>query len=621
MAGKKQVVSLDNKKLTLSNMDKVLYPESKIVKAELIQYYLQIAHHFIDFAKSRPISMIRYPDGIDKTKFYSKNLPDYAPSFIQSKIYTDDGISYPIIDSRPALLWMANMASLEIHGDNVFFEDDEYFIDHIIIDLDPPEDFSFEKLKKLALNMMEELSKFGMTPYIKTSGSKGVHIYVPIYKIEPSDSFFEQLKTLSVRLAEKFPKEVTMAFRKNKRSGKVFVDILRNRVSQTCVLPFSTRAISTCPVSMPLFIDDFKEISSSRAYTIFNAPAYLAEKGNPWKDFHLDASDFFGSGPKGKKSSLLQELHEDWFEEPSFEHQLASEVKKLSEYNSNLIYENKWDGIRVFIYVNGSKVKVLSRNNRDITKQFPDIVKVFQASKSTGLQFVFDAEIVSTDTSGKPIFSQVISRLHQKSSSTHKYSASAFVFDIVVNEGMKCHKLPWEKRRRMIEKAKLIFPSMKLSEVYSDGKLLLDAVKNMEMEGIMIKKKKAPYSFGERTSDWSKLKIRHQSDCFIIGYTAGSGDRSPYFGSFHLAEAIENTLIYRGKVGTGWDHKKLKELHGIFHKLEKQEAIPFDTIKDVSESTWLQKPYLGCTIKYASFTSTGTYREPVFLKLNEEIYD
>ena len=620
MAAGKQVVSIDNTQLTLSNMDKILYPEAKIVKAELIQYYLEVGKYFIDFAKNRPISMIRFPDGIDQTKFYSKNLPDYAPDFIKSRVYTDDGIAYPIVNSRPSLLWMVNMASLEIHADNLSFQGKNHFIDHVIFDLDPPSDYSYERLKKLSLSIINILNKYGMTPFIKTSGSKGVHIYVPIERIGYSQEFFDKLTNLAQRIVDEFPDECTMAFRKNKRSGKVFIDVLRNRVSQTCVLPFSTRALPGGPVSMPLSIEDFKKTESSQDYTIFNAPAYLAEKGNPWKDFHLSTSDFFGSSPKNKDETKNAQLPVGWFDTPSFTHQLASEITELNASMDDVIYENKWDGIRVFIYIKGRDVKILSRNNRDITHQFKDIASLFVPSLEKA-EYVFDAELVSPDANGIPVFSQVISRLHQKSTSTPKYQAIAYVFDIIVNDGLVCTHLPWDKRRHQLEKAALSFSSIRLSEIYTDGQLLLDAVRNMNMEGIMVKKKSGKYALGQRTTDWLKLKIRHVTECVIIGFTEGSGDRSSLFGSLQIAELVEGKLIYRGRVGTGWDREGLKEIHTIISELETTTIRPFTEVTDDKDTTWLKQPYMNCEIKYASLTSNQTLREPVFMRLKETYYE
>ncbi len=617
MTPTKQVVSLDNQKLTLSNMSKVLYPETNITKAEIIQYYLQIAPLFIEFAENRPLSLIRFPDGILKDKFYTKNRPDFTPEFISSVAYTDDDTSYLLANSRPALVWMANLASLEIHADNLSILNEKPIIDHFILDLDPPDTFSFEQLKELSLNLMDFLSSLGMHPFIKTSGSKGVHMYVPIEKIPFSDQFIQHTQKIAQRITEKFPKQTSLTFRKNKREGKVFVDMLRNRFSQTCVLPFSTRALKGAPVSMPVHIDDFKNLDSSQEFTIHNALDYIKDKGFAWADFASEAIDFLGSGPK-KKSVLVQdEVGKDWFEQQVFEHQLADEIFDIPQDVTTDVFENKWDGIRVFIYVNNGEVKICSRNNRNITDQFPDVVDCFK-TKEQGA-YVFDAEIISPDDKGKPIFAQVISRLHQKTGNTGKYPAVAYVFDIVVYKNELINDKSWRYRRKCLERSLLDFSSIKLSEVYHNGDLLWDAVKKMGMEGIMIKKKKAPYVFGDRNTNWRKLKVRHEVHCFIIGYTKGSGDRSPYFGSLHIAQKIDNKFVYKGKVGTGWKHAELKELSSIIKAEEVQSEIPMQGITDSQDSIWLSTPYLNCTIKYASLTSSGTFREPVFVELKQSL--
>ena len=228
---------------------------------------------------------------------------------------------------------------------------------------------------------------------------------------------------------------------------------------------------------------------------------------------------------------------------------------------------------------------------------------------------MFDGEIVSLDKKGKPVFNQVISRLHSKSTNQHSFPARAYIFDLVVHNGKLCTSLPWNERRKLLEKSKFDFPALNSSEIFDDGMSLKSAVQNLGMEGIMIKDRNAPYLFGHRPKTWRKLKIRHKVDCSIIGYTKGSGDRSSLFGSLHIAELLEDELVYRGKVGTGWKHKEMVELFEILKLQNIAEDSQFEEVKNSDESTWFSKPFLKCEVKYASLTPSQTFREPVFISL------
>jgi bifunctional non-homologous end joining protein LigD len=150
-----------------------------------------------------------------------------------------------------------------------------------------------------------------------------------------------------------------------------------------------------------------------------------------------------------------------------------------------------------------------------------------------------------------------------------------------------------------------------MSEAIDDGEALWDAAGKLQLEGIMAKKRGSKYQMGKRTTDWIKIKYRQSEEVAIIGYTEGEGDRVNTFGALHIAEKIDDGLIYRGKVGTGFDGQKMKEIIEVLRKVEVIEKPIQEKPLDEKVTTWI-KPEVTCEVKFASLTNNGTFREPIF---------
>ncbi|HZB14746.1 MAG TPA: ATP-dependent DNA ligase, partial [Chryseolinea sp.] len=172
---KSQWAQVGKREVELSNLDKVLFPNDHVVKAQVIEYYLKIAPTLLNYTKGRALTLIRFPDGIYGESFYQKNKPEWAPSWIEFVTLGKESKDY-IIATEPALLvWLANLASLEIHQLHSRKPDFEY-PDYMVFDLDPPEGYTFTKLIPIAFELKEHIETFGYTPFVKTTGGKGLHI-------------------------------------------------------------------------------------------------------------------------------------------------------------------------------------------------------------------------------------------------------------------------------------------------------------------------------------------------------------------------------------------------------------------------------------------------------------
>lgn len=280
---------IDDQIIKLTNLDKVLFPSQGIVKAELINYFISTSSLLLRHISDRPLTLIRWPDGVEGKKFYSKNKPKWTPKWISSQKLPDssDDNDYVVAKNKASLAWLANLAALEIHPMQSKISKPNY-PDHFIFDLDPLSANEFEKLKELSLSLKDYLVNLGYAPFIKTSGSKGLHIYVPILPNWTFEELMNSVKKMSQDFIKTKAPYCTLAVHKGKRKGKILLDIYRNYQGNTCVAPYSLRGKAGAPISTPIAWDKLDQLASSRQYNLKNIDAYIADN-DPWKNFYENA--------------------------------------------------------------------------------------------------------------------------------------------------------------------------------------------------------------------------------------------------------------------------------------------------------------------------------------------
>src|SRR5215471_8299392 len=196
-----QIAQVGKRTLELSNLQKELYPEEHITKAELIEYYLKIAPTILAHVKGRPLSLVRYPEGIKGESFFQKNRPEWAPNWLEHVTLGEEKKDYIIATEEASLAWLANLACIELHQMHSrapHFDKPDY----IVYDFDPPEQVRFPDVARLAREFKEHLEGFGYYPFVKTTGRKGLHVVTPI---EPKWSFqeaFEAAKAVAQPFVE-----------------------------------------------------------------------------------------------------------------------------------------------------------------------------------------------------------------------------------------------------------------------------------------------------------------------------------------------------------------------------------------------------------------------------------
>jgi bifunctional non-homologous end joining protein LigD len=244
-------VQVGERRLSLSNLDKVMYPSVGFTKGQVIDYYTRIAPALLPHLRNRPLTLKRYPDGVEGEFFYEKRCPSHAPDWVRRERIGK--IEYCICDDLPTLVWLANLADLELHP-SLSSVDDENRPTVMAFDLDPGPPAGIPECCEVALLLREALSQLGLKSYVKTSGSKGIQVYVPL-NVEGVD-YDHGSKALSHALARhleaQHPKLIVSQQRKDLRKGKVLIDWSQNDENKTTVCVYSLRARERPTVSTPL---------------------------------------------------------------------------------------------------------------------------------------------------------------------------------------------------------------------------------------------------------------------------------------------------------------------------------------------------------------------------------
>lgn len=274
-------------KVKFSNLDKILYPESKATKAKVIEYFIKMAPWMLEFLKNRPAVLTRFPDGVDKEGFYEKDAPQGTPSWVKiSKRYSETAkrqIGYILCNDLDTLIWLANLAAIELHltlSQADSFEEP----DMVLFDVDPEPPLGFDDVIEVALLLKEKLDSLSLRSYVKTSGKKGMHIVVPVKE----GYTFKQTRDFAHNIGKQLAKEnkiVVSEFSRSRDRGTVFADYLQNSHGRTMICPYSLRATSKATVSMPLEWREVRKGIKPEDFTLFSV---VKREKNPWEGILRD---------------------------------------------------------------------------------------------------------------------------------------------------------------------------------------------------------------------------------------------------------------------------------------------------------------------------------------------
>ena len=294
------MVIVDKRVIETSNEEKIIFPRDKITKADLIEYYTTIAPIMLRHIKRHPITMQRFPDGINQNGFYQKDIGTYFPSWIKrvtikSKIDAHP-VTYVVCDNAATLAYLANQAVVTIH---IWLSTVGrlHHPDRLIFDLDPAHNISWHTLIDGAYQLHMLLAHFEIQSFVMTTGSKGLHVVVPLAQKNSFTQTRSFTLAIALELIKKFPTLFTTEITKEKRKNKIFIDTLRNQWAQLAVAPYSLRPLPNAPIATPLSWSQLSNTKSAQQYTMKTLHKHIAKQGDPWASFF----DYAQTLPKPKK--------------------------------------------------------------------------------------------------------------------------------------------------------------------------------------------------------------------------------------------------------------------------------------------------------------------------------
>ena len=270
----------------LSNPDKILYPEQGITKGDLADHYVAVAEAMLPHVAFRPITMVRCPTGRQQKCFYQRHAGAGVPRQIEKVTVPGFDNPYLFIRDLPGLIALVQMGVLEIHPWGVRVEKPDR-PDRVIFDLDPAEGLGFEAVVAAAIEVRDRLAARGLTSFVKTTGGKGLHVVLPIEPVQEWPAVKGWAKSLSEEMAADAPDRYLTRIGKAERTGRIFIDYLRNDPTSTAVGPYSTRARPGAPVALPLAWEQLVPGLDPGRFNVRSLAGLIAErKQDPWADLH-----------------------------------------------------------------------------------------------------------------------------------------------------------------------------------------------------------------------------------------------------------------------------------------------------------------------------------------------
>ncbi len=317
MAEKRTEVRVEQRTLSLSNLDKVLWPRDGYTKRDLIAYYHTVAPRMLEYLRDRPLTLERYPNGIDGGSFFEKNVPQGMPSWVSRVTIPSPGgkhakITYVVCNDAPTLLYLANLAAIVLHvwtSRTATLEEPDF----VLFDMDPDERCTLKTLATVTLALRDALVDVGIAPLVKTSGGMGLHVVVPLAPGHSYDQAKIFAELVARHIASVCGKMVTLERMVAKRSpASVYIDYVQVGHGKTLVAPFSARARDGAPASWPLDWSEVEAFTRSRTtdpsvafgkYTIRTIPKTLEREGDRWSG---------RSWKRAKLAAVVERVRKRW---------------------------------------------------------------------------------------------------------------------------------------------------------------------------------------------------------------------------------------------------------------------------------------------------------------------
>lgn len=582
------------REVRVSSPERVMWPDAGITKGDLAAYAVAVAEPLMGALRDRPVTLQRFPEGIEGEEFYSKNPPRGVPEWTRTVMCTyPSGRRHPqlVVDEPATAVWAIQMNTVTFHPwpvrtghiDNP---------DELRIDLDPQPGRAFPDAVEAALALREVLAEIGLTAWAKTSGNRGVHVYC---RVAPTHEFLDVrhgVIGVARELERRLPDLVTTAWWKEERGERVFVDFNQACRDRTIASAYSPRPLPGAPVSMPVSWEDLKSVSPAD-FTVRTVPGIVAAQGDAWsgideavgdvtaaialwdKDVHErglgempfppDYPKMPGEPPRVQPSKRRADREDGDYLGPKAERDavwglplvppvspmLAKSVKTMPE--GEVLFEPKWDGFRSIVFRSGDLVEIGSRNEKPMTRYFPEVVAAVKESLPD--KCVVDGEIVVIAPGGDRLdFDLLQQRIHPAASRVCKLSqetpAHFVAFDLLALGDQDLRERPFAERRALLEKALAgAKPPVHLTPATRDRAVAQDWFEQFEgagLDGVVAKPLDGTYQPDKRVM----FKVKHErtADCVVAGYrTHKSGPDA--IGSLLLGLYNGEELMSVGVIG------------------------------------------------------------------------
>lgn len=279
--------------LETSNEDKVFFPDDNITKGDLIDYYVKVAEHMLPLVKDRPLTLFRWPDGIGKEGFVQQQAQDYFPEWVPTATVKRRGgkgnITHALAGKAADLAFFADQGTVTLHA-WLSRKDKPDKPDTLVLDLDPPEAGGFDVVRQGARDFRDLLQELGLAAFVKTTGSKGLHVIAPLAREHGFDQVREFVRSAADLLVHRNPKDYTIEQYKKDRGGRLYLDTARNSYGQTIVIPYAVRDKPGAPVATPLTWDEVGDAAiGPQSFTVANIFRRLGQKDDPWAGMYRHA--------------------------------------------------------------------------------------------------------------------------------------------------------------------------------------------------------------------------------------------------------------------------------------------------------------------------------------------
>jgi len=287
-------VRAGRRRVRISSADKLLFPDDGITKLDLAEYYAAVAPAMVPHVRDRPLNLWRWNNGIEGQRVVQQEIPRGAPDWVRRVSVgrrKGGSVVHAVGGEAATLVWLANQNCITPHVWTSRADRPDR-PDRLVFDLDPADGDDFESIRAGALALRELLLSLGLEPFAMTSGSRGLHVVTPLRRGPSADEARAAAGHLADRVAAGDADRLTTHWRKEKRRGRVLVDVARNTYAQTTVAPYAVRALPGAPVATPVEWEEVEDPAlHPRRFTLRDVPSRLAERGDPWRSIRRAASD------------------------------------------------------------------------------------------------------------------------------------------------------------------------------------------------------------------------------------------------------------------------------------------------------------------------------------------